>query len=166
MSPQAEYEDRRRTELERKVREEAVDVWHVAGLADADPRDVVVEFVKRTGAHHVHVEVPARLGPDGEVESPGRSLSYGCTLSRGPDVAHEVRRMLRGEGRPPAPQRVEVGHRYCYEWRGEEPLEVGDLVQTEGNWLDAHPVWEVTALESDYAGPVKQVTSVIRRAER
>lgn len=60
-------------------------------------------------------------------------------------------------------QKVMVG-RYTYEWHGNPPLEVGDVVVLPPNWLFEHETeGVVTSLASDYSGPLSSIRRLARR---
>lgn len=60
---------------------------------------------------------------------------------------------------PPAVQRVVIDNRLTYSWAGNPPLAVGESVRLPGNHVSGMEPWvgEVTALASDYVGPVREV---------
>ena len=59
----------------------------------------------------------------------------------------------------PGAQRVVIDNRFTYAWAGNPPLAVGESVRLPGNETTGMRPWvgEVTALASDYVGPVREV---------
>jgi hypothetical protein len=56
-------------------------------------------------------------------------------------------------------QRVVIDGKLTYGWAGNPPLSVGEMVWLPGNdiWLLEPWIGEVTALASDYVGPVRDI---------